>query len=260
MIDKIASIMDNKIESMKRKLEETSSSQLNELKRIRFSEPRVFRKKGHEQQYKYNEQIKAAVSEAKIAAEGWKYDSCIAKLDEGIDLIDQRQKLILEADRSEYGWKTVGENMDNERADNDEDAKKMRKAEKEAQRKIAENRATKLAKNRSRFSRPLGSTTIPAPWQYSYSPGISSSRFPSPASSTRGPVFGGQETIDISCNESLTLPDNTCEPTAWEGGELNEVNGMVMQRGDFSVLVLVVFEGGFRVMFPLGKHPSLQYH
>ena len=115
MIDKIASIMDNKIESMKRRIEETPSSRLNELKRIRFSEPRVFQKKGHEQQYKRNEQINVAVSEAKSAAEGGKCDSCIVKLDEGIDSKDQRQKLILIADRSEYGWKTVAEYMDNER-------------------------------------------------------------------------------------------------------------------------------------------------
>ena len=69
------------------------------------------------------------MSEAKSAVEGGKYDSCITKLDEGMDLIDQRQKLVLLADRSEYCWKTVGEYMNNELADNDEDAKKMRKAE-----------------------------------------------------------------------------------------------------------------------------------
>ena len=80
----------------------------------------------------------------------------------------------------------------NEVADNDEDAKKMRKAEKEAQRKIAEIRATGLAKNRSKFSRPLGSATIPSPLQHSYSPSISSYCFPSPASSIRGPAYGGQ--------------------------------------------------------------------
>ena len=88
------------------------------------------------------------MSEAKSAVIGGKYDSCIAKLDEGMDLIDQWQKVILIADLSEYGWKTVGKYRDNELADNDEDANKMRKAEKEAQRKMAETRATKLAKSR----------------------------------------------------------------------------------------------------------------
>ena len=61
-----------------------------------------------------------------------KNQACITKLNEGIDLIDQRQKLILIADKSDYVWKTVGEYLDNELADNDQDTKKMKKAEKEA--------------------------------------------------------------------------------------------------------------------------------
>ena len=47
---------------MKRQLEEVAGkaheSQMNELKRMR---PRSFRRKGHEQQYKHNEKVKAAV-------------------------------------------------------------------------------------------------------------------------------------------------------------------------------------------------------
>ena len=49
---------------------------------------------------------------------------------EGIELIDQRQKLIPMADKSDYGWKTVGEYLDNELADDDQDSKKMKKAKK----------------------------------------------------------------------------------------------------------------------------------
>ena len=96
------------------------------------TEPRIFKKKGHEQQYKHNEQVKSAVNEAKDAVVAGKNEACIAKLNEGIELIDQRQKLTLIADKSNYGWKTVGEYLDNELADDDQDAKKMKKAEKEA--------------------------------------------------------------------------------------------------------------------------------
>lgn len=146
MLEKLSTIFDTKIEGMKRQLEDVSAkaheSQMNELKRMRFTEPRSFKKKGP-QQYKHNEKVKAAVTEAKEAILAHKQDACITKLDEGIELIDGRQKLILMADRSEYGWKTVGECLDNELADNDDDAKKMKKAEKEAQRKIAQACATK---------------------------------------------------------------------------------------------------------------------
>ena len=116
---------------MKRQLEDVSNkaheSQMSELTRMRFAEPPSFKKKGHEQQYKNNEKVKTAVTEAKEAILARKQDACIAKLDEGIELIDGRQKLILMADRSDFGWKTVGEYLDNELEDNDEDAKKMPK-------------------------------------------------------------------------------------------------------------------------------------
>ena len=98
--------------------------------------------------------MKTAVTEAKEAILERKQDACIAKLDEGIELIDGSRKLILMADRSDFGWKTVGEYLANELADDDEDAKKMKKAEKEAQRKIADARASKMAKSRASFSRP----------------------------------------------------------------------------------------------------------
>ena len=59
--------LDNKLESMKRQLEESSNTQMSELKKIRLTEPRIFKKKGHEQLYKSNEQVKSAVNEAKDA-------------------------------------------------------------------------------------------------------------------------------------------------------------------------------------------------
>jgi len=96
------------------------------------TEPRIFKKKGHKQQYKRNEQVKSAVNEVKEAVVVGKNEACITKLNEGIELIDQRQKRILIADKSDYGWKTVGEYLDNKFADDDQDAKKMKKAEKEA--------------------------------------------------------------------------------------------------------------------------------
>ena len=113
LLEKLSTIFDSKIESMKRQLEDVSSkaheTQMSELKRTRFAEPRSFKKKGHEQQYKHNEKVKTAVTEAKEAILARNQDAYIAKLDEGIELIDGRQKRILMADRSDFGWKTVGE-------------------------------------------------------------------------------------------------------------------------------------------------------
>ena len=122
--------------------------------------------------------MKSAVNEAKDAAIAGKTDACIAKLDEGIHLIRDQRHLI--ADRSEYGWKTVGEYLENELADDEQDAKKMKKAEKEAQRKIAESRAVKAVKVRAWYktSRPPGATaTSPSPGPLALSTGSLPSRF-----------------------------------------------------------------------------------
>ena len=92
--------MDNKLESVKRQLEESSNTQMTELKKIPLPEPHIF-KKGQEQQFKHNEQVKSAVNEANDAVVAGKNEASIAKLNKGIDLIDQCQKLFLIADKSD---------------------------------------------------------------------------------------------------------------------------------------------------------------
>ena len=274
MLEKLLTIFDTKIEGMKRQLEDISTkahdSQMNELKRMRFTEPRSFKKKGHEQQYKHNEKVKAAVTEAKDAILAHKQDACITKLDEGIELIDGCQKLILMADRSEYGWKTVGEYLDSELADNDDDAKKMKKAEKEAQRKIAQARATKVTKSRASFSR------LPRPVNTNNS---TSNKFASPrntfprssvlAGAMRGPVLSGPFRRSGSCfscgkvghwrsecpllvvaqthegkklsNPNMNLPNaeffsqsHICSSVSFQEGEPGEeVDSLCIEKGDF---------------------------
>lgn len=141
--------------------------------------------------------MKSVVSEAKDAATSGKQDACIAKLNEGIELIHQRQKLILIADKCEYGWKTVGKYLDNELADNDQDAKKMKKAEKEGQRKLAETRASKAARARSwsfKSTRAVGSTSVlPLQSSFAFPSGNYTSRFSPSVGGTRniGPFVGG---------------------------------------------------------------------
>ena len=67
-----------------------------------------------------SEKVKATLTVAKDAIIAQKQDDSIAKLDEGID---EHQKRIFMTDRAEYTWRTVGEYLDNELADNDKDAK-----------------------------------------------------------------------------------------------------------------------------------------
>lgn len=45
MLEKLSSIMNNKLESMKRQLEEASNTQMSELKEIRLTESQIFKMK-----------------------------------------------------------------------------------------------------------------------------------------------------------------------------------------------------------------------
>ena len=156
MLAKLSAVMDTKVGQMKRELEEVAhkahNSQMTELKRIKFSEPPSFLSKGHEQQFKHNEQVKLCIAEAEDAVKDKKYDTCLKKLNEGKEQIEQRHKLILLANKSEYGWKTVSEYIDNELAVDEEDAKKIKKAEKEAQRKLNETCTAKKTRAGGRGS------------------------------------------------------------------------------------------------------------
>ena len=74
-------------------------------------------------------------------------------LQEGEELIAQRQKLIRIADRSEHGWATVEEYVDDELADHSEDEKRLLKADVRAAKRLktSKEKAKKQLVARSRL-------------------------------------------------------------------------------------------------------------
>ena len=67
-------------------------------------------------------------------------------LQDGMALAKSRCKLILMADKSDFGWSTVSEYVADELAENSEDDKKIQKAERLAERKVAKKRKLKERK------------------------------------------------------------------------------------------------------------------
>lgn len=59
-----------------------------------------------------------------------------ASLAEGTSMLSEQQKLILLADKSEFGWKTVEEYVQHKLADAKEDAKWIRRAEDRAEKAL----------------------------------------------------------------------------------------------------------------------------
>jgi uncharacterized protein YeaO (DUF488 family) len=122
------------------------------LKKRKLEKAPSFKKKMHEKQYHFNEEVSlkleaaaASLSEIPPAMEKAK-----AQLEEGLKLVCERQKLIRLADRSEHGWATVEEYLEDELADNSDDEKRMQKAEFRAGRKL-KAAAAKTAKKKAGF-------------------------------------------------------------------------------------------------------------
>ena len=63
-------------------------------------------------------------------------------------MVTERQKLILLADKSQFRWKTVQEYTQHELSDSEADAKKIRRAEEEAEKALKSAAAKKSAKRR----------------------------------------------------------------------------------------------------------------
>ena len=95
---------------------------------MRREEPKSFKRKGTEIQYKFNAKIQDSIDEAKSYLESNAVDKAKESLNEGTSLLTERQKLILLADKSEFGWKTVQEYTQNELAEDDQDGKNIRRA------------------------------------------------------------------------------------------------------------------------------------
>ena len=122
------------ISDLKRSNESIASQQMSKIKRLKRDSVPQFNKKSNEEQYKANKAIKDAVEDTQIALERNDIEKTKQALDKGMDLLQERQKLILLADKSQYGWKTVLKYKHHDLADDKEDEKNIYKAESRAAR------------------------------------------------------------------------------------------------------------------------------
>ena len=143
--------------------QETSCERL--AKKIRKEKPYSFKRKGHEGQHDFNEKVKETletVAEALSEETVRDLDKVTATkkaIDEGIEMLERRQKLIKLADRSEYGWRTVDEYEEDDLAKDSDDEKRMAKAEYRAEKKqkrAAAKTATSTRKNFRPYDRYRG--------------------------------------------------------------------------------------------------------
>ena len=126
-----------------------SSNEVEEKLAKRMKTSRSLEFKGDEKQYLLNEEKFESIEEEFTSAK-----PAILKIKELLEdskkLIANHQKLILLADRSTHGWDLVKQYKVDELVEGSDDERKIRKAEKAAEKKV-EKRAT--VRRKSAFSR-----------------------------------------------------------------------------------------------------------
>ena len=130
--------------------EDVKSSQLEAIekavKKAKREWPLEFKKRGHEEQYYFNQDISDCIVSAtqqlgKMNPSSYRdkatLEKTIKELEEGVALIAQHQKFIRIANQSEHHWQTVAAYKGNDLAEDEEDAKRLEKAERTAEQQAA---------------------------------------------------------------------------------------------------------------------------
>ena len=158
-------------------------------KKLKVDKKPTFKKKAHERQFSFNQELKDKLESASAAANATPpaLEKVKQALKEGEVLIKERQKLIQIADRSEHGWATVEEYVADELADDSDDEKRLYKAEGRAGRKIKEAKA-KTKKKPLRKSPPWWQPKPGVTSQGVFNTGQSSTQFTQPSKSPAQPV------------------------------------------------------------------------
>ena len=138
------------------------------VKRLRRDKPYKFRRKDHEEQYRFNlgiaDHVAAATTQLdKIQPASEKDKATIDKarkeLEEGACAPAERQKHITIADQSEHSWETVAAYIGNDLAANEDNARRIEKAEKTVEQRVSKRKRKAAATTASqRTKRPLPSS------------------------------------------------------------------------------------------------------
>ena len=145
--------LEQRMTSQKKETAEEDEARL--ARRLKEDRPPELKKKGHQKQFEINEEVKEKFMDEEVALSRTPaaVERARTAITEGMSLINKRQKLIKIADRSEYGWVTIDDYVEDELADNLDNEKRLFRAEVRAGRKLKMAYAAKLKKRKSWPSR-----------------------------------------------------------------------------------------------------------
>lgn len=139
-------------EDIKRNQDEMKKTQeemtQNVVRRVKRSRPAEFKRKGNEKQFRFNDEVveklesveadlEQSTSSGEVPEEvATSLEKAKRTIKEGMSLLEERQKMIKLADRSDYGWELVNEYETDELAEDSDDEKRISKAEKAAEQRL----------------------------------------------------------------------------------------------------------------------------
>ena len=173
-------LRDDMADMQKSLIEDKEASEARLAKHIKLDPLPSFKKKSPKQQFIFNSSLEEKLDSCATALEksAPDLDKARCSLEEGMKLPKDRQKLIKIADRSEFGWSTVAEYVEDELAENSDDEKRLFRAEGRAKRKHRAYEEKKQKASRKPFGRRDSKMVSSA--RYSMA-GPSTNRFLSPS-------------------------------------------------------------------------------
>ena len=165
LLASMKSMLESSLTDLKRSHADTADSHLKEIKKLKVDKPHRFKKKGNEDQYRFNLKVGDAIEEAKEACSSQQLDKVHASLEKGEKLLSERQKHILLADKSDFGWSLIREYKRNDLAEDSDDEKKIIRAEARARTQAKQN----SARNKTKFVSNRRESLAPSPVETSTS-------------------------------------------------------------------------------------------
>ena len=168
LLASMKSLLDDSLNELKRSHADTADSHLKEIKKLKFDEPHRFKKRGNEDQYRFNLKVSDAIEEAKDACSARQFDKVHASLEKGEKLLTERQKHILLAYK-DFGWSLIREYKRNDLAEDSDDEKIIR-AEARERTQAKQSRRLKSRPTNRRMPTALATVAAAASSQCSRKP------------------------------------------------------------------------------------------